>query len=115
MDSKQDFFNVIYDYYYKRVDAAIPSELLREVSERITDFYYEQYSIFRLQYPKSVKRYSSFKIDDLNHPQVFEIVIKYFKEKLSDDYSDYSSIVLELNSDELKAFEKSRQQFYCGY
>jgi hypothetical protein len=84
---------------------------LKEVSEKITDFYYEQYSKFRLQKPKSVKRYSSFKIDDLEHPQVFEIVIKHFKQKLGNGYSDYSSAVLGLSLEELKVFEKRRQEF----
>jgi hypothetical protein len=49
MGSKQEFFNVIYDYYPKRVDAEISPEFLTGVSERIADFYYEQYSRFRLQ------------------------------------------------------------------
>ena len=115
MDSKQDFFNVIYECYYKRAESIVPTEFLKEVAERITDFYYEQYSRFRLQYSKSVKRYSSFKMDDLNHPQVYDIVIKYFKEKLGDNYSNYSSAVLGFSLDELKAFEKRRKEFYDNY
>ena len=112
MGTKQDFFKVIYNYYSERVGERIPKDLLKELSERITEHYFEKYSRFRVQYPKSVKRYSMFKIDDLDHPEVFEIAIKYFKEKLGSNYTDYTTTVLEMTLDELKDFEKRREQFY---
>lgn len=112
MDTKQDYFKVIYNYYSERVGEKIPPELLKELSGRITDHYFEQYSRFRELYPKSVKRYSTFKIDDLDHPEVFEIVISFFKEKVGSNYLDYTATVLGITLQELKEFEKRREQFY---
>ena len=67
---------------------------------------------FRAQYPKSIKRYSTFQLKDLDHPQTFEMVINFFKEKLGSDYQKYSRLLLNMTETELKSFEKSRQDFY---
>jgi len=112
MDSKKDFFEVIHDYYSKIVDSKFPHKLLEEMCDKITNYYYEQYTRFRAQYPKSVKRYSTFQIKDLDHPHTFEKVINYFKEKTGKNYPDYATKVLEMTIEELKEFEKSRKDFY---
>ena len=112
MDTKQDFFNVIYNHYTEKVGKRISPELLRGLSEKITDHYFEQYSGFKVQYPKSAKRYSTFKMDDLNHPNVTEMVINYFRQKAGDKYADYATIVLECSVNDLNKFEKNREDYY---
>jgi hypothetical protein len=94
------------------VGEGIPSALLKSLTERITEHYFELYSRFRVQYPKSAKRYSTFKIDDLDHPEVEEIVINYFKEKVGSGYADYANLVLGFSLDDLKKFEKNRELYH---
>ena len=112
MESKQEFFNVIYSYYSEVAEGKIPSELLKELCNRLTDYYYEQYMRFRKQYPKSIKRYSTFYIKDLDHLYTFELIIKYFKEETGDNYREYSRVLLKMTEEELIEFEKKREDFY---
>lgn len=112
MQTKQDFYDIIYRYYAARVGDKISSTFLNGLTERITEHYYEQYSRFRVQYPKSIKRYSTFKIDDLEHPEVTEIVINYFKERVGDNYPEKTMIVLSLTLPELRRFEDYREAYH---
>ena len=112
MDSKQDFYYIIYDYYFKVVDNKFPSFQLEELCNRITDYYYDQYTRFREKYPKSLKRYSSFQIKDLDHPETFEIIINFLKEKMGNNYPNKSMLILDWSLDELMEFEKNRNDFH---
>ena len=94
------------------MEGKIPVELLKEVCNSIADYYYAQYERFTIQYPKSIKRYSTFKVKDLEHPTSYEIIIKFFKQKFGSKYTDYTKILLGMNDDELKLFEKNREDFY---
>lgn len=112
MDSKDIFFEHIFNYYLNNSKDKIEVELVRQLSEIITDHYYEQYKRFLSQYPKSVKRYSSFQIKDLDHPQVFEIIITYLKNKFPQNYKGYAGVILSMTDAEIGLFEKNRQDFY---
>jgi hypothetical protein len=112
MESKQEFFNIIHTHYTNKLGEKLPHELLKEICENITEYYYEQYKRFRSQYPKSIKRYSSFKIKDLEHPEVYEMVIKFFKVKKGTEYSIYTMLMLNWSLDKLKEFEKQRANFH---
>lgn len=112
MDTRRNFFNKIYSYYHETIGKQIPHEYLNELSEEITDHYFNQYSRFRFQYPKSIKRYSTFRIDDLNHPDVYDIIIRYFKKKTNSNYPYYVTIILNMSFTELKEYEYQRQQYY---
>ncbi len=112
IQTKQEFYDIIYHYYADRVGGRLSSIFLNGLTSRITGHYHEQYSRFRIQYPKSVKRYSNFKIDDLDHPEVTEIVINYFKEIDGNSYPEKSMIALNLSLDELKKFEEYRTAYH---
>lgn len=112
MDAKQDFFNGIHGYYLNISAGKVPLELVNEVSKVITEYYYEQYSRFGKQYPKSAKRYSSFLLKDLDHPTTFEMVIKFFKTKSGESYRVFSQQLLNMSEEELAKFEKNREDFY---
>lgn len=112
MDSRQDFFNSIHNYYSNCSEGKVPLELVKELSEEVADYYYNQYCRFRKQYPKSVKRYSKFMLKDLDHPTTLEMIIKYFKRTEGDNYRNYCMILLKMNEEELIKFEKDREDFY---
>ncbi len=110
MDSRQDFLDTIREFYLDKVEDLVPPDLLDQVSECVTDYYFAQYKRFRKQYPKSIKRYSSFQVKDLDHPTTREVVIKAIREK-EKDYEKYACIFLDVTNDELKQFEKDREAF----
>ena len=112
MESKEQFFNVIHNHYKNIVGGKLSTEFLEGLSERITEYYYEQYTRFRKQYPKSIKRYSSFQIKDLDHPETTEMIIKFFKNTPGNKYPEYAMVVLNMSEAELEDFEKSREDFH---
>ncbi len=111
MQSKQEFFKIIYQFYYNRVGEQIQELFLKELSEEITNHYYHQYSKYRFDYPKSVKRYSTFKVEDLNHPEITDIVIKYFKNKIGDDYQRMTFIFQNITLNDLKWHQEYRENY----
>ncbi|MGB1032007.1 MAG: hypothetical protein ACPGWM_05305, partial [Flavobacteriales bacterium] len=68
MDSRERFLEIIRTEYTDLIDGKVDKELIDAVSEGVTDYYYEQYQRFRKEHPKSIERYSSFQLKDLNHP-----------------------------------------------
>ncbi|NAS29736.1 hypothetical protein GTQ40_02020 [Flavobacteriaceae bacterium R38] len=112
MDSKEQFLEIIRKKYLDLTQEQVPFDLVDEVSNNITDYYYDQYQRFIKQYPKSVKRYSSFQIKDLDHPITHETIIKILKEKVDTDYEKYAILFLNMTLEELKKFERNREEFY---
>ena len=111
MNNKNKFYDTIFEYYNQIFNGKISNNLLTEMSDGLADYYYDQYNRFSIQYPKSVKRYSSFQLKDLDHPTTFEIIIKFFKEKFANNYPENVKLILNMTENELKAFEKSRDDF----
>ncbi|PQB04341.1 hypothetical protein [Aureitalea marina] len=112
MDSRQKFLEIIRKEYSNLTLDQIKEELLDAVSIGVTDYYYKQYQRFRKQYPKSIKRYSSFHLKDLDHPTTHELIIKILKEKVGAEYKEPATKFLNMTLDEFKDFEKKREEFY---
>lgn len=106
MDAYDSFKQVIIGYYKNLSEDKVPSNLLDSLCDKITDYYYDQYARFRKQYPKSIKRYSTFQLKDLYHPQTKKIVVDFFKEEIRDKYRDYSKLLLGMTDKELDDFEQ---------
>ena len=77
MDSRDKFLKAIRDEYFRVTKGEVTEYMVDLISNAVTDYYYDQYQRFGQQYPKSIKRYSTFQLKDLDHPTTFEIVIKY--------------------------------------
>lgn len=112
MDSKQKFLEIIRKEYFALTLGKVEEDLIDAVSTGVTDYYYEQYQRFRKQYPKSIKRYSSFDLKDLDHPHTHELIINIVKDKLGAEYEKSATCFLDMTLDELKGFEKNREEFY---
>ncbi|MFT5821635.1 MAG: hypothetical protein ACI8ZM_002889 [Crocinitomix sp.] len=112
MDSRQQFLEVIRKEYSDLTNDEVDAELLDDVSNGITDYYHDQYKRFRMQYPKSIKRYSSFHLIDLDHPSSHELIIKIVKDKVGEGYEELAIRFLNMTLDGLKGFEKNREDFY---
>ena len=112
MDSPEQFKKTIYEYYKKVVTEEFPEQLLNGVVDKLAREFYQQYSRFKKQYPKSKKRYSTFQLKDLDHPQTFESVIEFLKTNIDSNYKKYAGELLSMNEPEVTEFEKSREDFY---
>jgi hypothetical protein len=112
MDSRDKFLMTIRDEYFRVTKGEVAGDKLDLVSGAVTDYYYDQYQRFGQQYPKSIKRYSTFQLKDLDHPATFEIVIKVLKEMVGVDYEKIAIQFLPMTLDELGQFERSREEFY---
>ena len=106
MDSLDNFKQAIFSHYKNISPGEIPLTFLDSVCDKITDYYYDQYTRFRKQYPKSIKRYSTFQLKDIDHPQTKKIIVDYFKSELKTKYRDYSKLLLSMTDTELDNFEQ---------
>ena len=112
METKEEFYKVICDYYFEIAVNRIPKEYIIDLSDLITEYYYEQYQRFRIKYPKSIKRYSTFKMADLEHPSIYEMIINFFKQKIGSKYADMAKILLRKEDLWLKEFEKMMNYYH---
>jgi hypothetical protein len=112
MDSPEQFKKTIHNYYKNIVNDEFPENIMEGVVKKLTDKYYEQYSNFKKEHPPSAKRYSTFHVKDLNHPQTFELIIEYLKTNAKSDYKKYAGQLLILKESEIIKFEQSRKDFY---
>lgn len=106
MDSRDNFKNAIYSHYHTISADQIPLALLDSLCDKVTDYYYDQYTRFRAKYPKSIKRYSTFYLKDIDHPQTKKIVVDFFKDKLLTEYRNYSKLLLCMSDKDLNEFEQ---------
>lgn len=111
MDSRDQFLKIIRDEYLRLTNNLVSIDKVDLVSNAVTDFYYEQYQRFGA-HPKRIKRYSTFQLRDLDHPQALELVIKVIKERVGLGYEHFVLPFLNMNMVELKQFEKRREDFY---
>lgn len=106
MDTRDNFKQVIFNHYKNISADEVPITLLNSLCDKITDYYYDQYTRFRKQYPKSIKRYSTFQLKDIDHPQTNKIVVDFFKSELKTQYRFYSKLLLSMTDKELDNFEQ---------
>ena len=100
IDAKKGFYSKIKEYYVRLSDNHIPTELLSEIISKVTDQIYSDYKRFRKQYPKSKKRYSTLKIDDIEHPSVYFMITNFLNEKGVSKSREYSKTLFKMNDDE---------------
>ncbi|KJD32043.1 hypothetical protein PK35_11410 [Tamlana nanhaiensis] len=97
---KQDFYSKIKEYYVGLSDNQIPIELLNQIISKVTDEIYRDYKRFWKQYPKSRKRYSTLKMDDIEHPSVYFMITDFLNEKGISKSREYSKILFKMDDEE---------------
>ncbi|OUS02643.1 hypothetical protein A9Q86_02935 [Flavobacteriales bacterium 33_180_T64] len=108
---KEDFYSKIENYYMDKALGKIPKELLDDLFSIITRDQYNSYGIKWQDYPKSRKRYSELKLNDLEHPYTQNDIIVFFKKRDKVNYKFYSSLLLNLSEQEIIEFEIRRKEF----
>lgn len=111
LESRENFQSMIEKYYSELAGNHIPTDLLNGLINKITDSQYDNYKRFWNQYPKSRKRYSELKIDDLEHPFTRYMMTDFFKQIDPLNYQKYSKILLKMNDDEFRDYEIKKYQY----
>ncbi|EZH75898.1 hypothetical protein ATO12_03650 [Aquimarina atlantica] len=100
IEPKKDFYSKIKEYYVGLSDDQIPNELLDEIILKVTDQIYSDYKRFWKQYPKSRKRYSTLKMDDIEHPYIHFMITDFLNQKEVSKPREYSKILFKMNDEE---------------
>jgi hypothetical protein len=111
LESKDSFRNDIANYFTELADSQIQMDLLHELIDKITNTQYDNYKRFWNQYPKSIKRYSKLKLEDLEHPFTHYLITNFFKDKEFENYKKYSMILLKLTEKEFIDYEMNKYQY----
>ncbi|MEL1255913.1 hypothetical protein AAEO57_19125 [Flavobacterium sp. DGU38] len=82
-----------------------------ELIDEITDSQYHSYQRFWHQYPKSRKRYSKFKLEDLDHPFTQYKITDFFRDKDSENYKAYTRVLLKMTEEEFSDYEMIKYQY----
>lgn len=111
IEPKKNFHLEIEEYYNGVSNNEIPKELLSEIIEKVTDKIYDDYKRFWEQYPKSRKRYSKLKLEDLKHPFVYYLITDLLRKKKLVEYRHFSKILFGKNDAELDDYEKGKSDY----
>ena len=111
IEPKKNFYLEIEEYYNGVSNNEIPKELLTEIIEKVTDKIYDDYKRFWEQYPKSRKRYSKLKLEDIKHPFVYYLITDLLRKKKLVEYRHVSKILFEKNDAELDNYEKGKYDY----
>jgi hypothetical protein len=111
IEPKKNFYAEIEEYYVGIAKNEIPTELLTEIKEKVTDKIYADYERFWKQYPKSRKRYSKLKLEDLEHDFVYFLITEFIKKTEPNEYRNYSKVLLKMNDEEFDKYEERKYWF----
>ena len=111
LEPKKEFHKKIESYFLNLSDNRIPIKLLEELIDKITSTEYENYQRFWTQYPKSRKRYSRLKLEDLEHPFIKYQISDFFKANDFDNYEKFSLILLKMTPMEFKEYEINKYNY----
>ena len=111
IEPRLDFYSKIKEYYFEISDNQIPTELLNNIISKVTDEIYSNYKRFWKQYPKSRKRYSTLKMEDIDHPFIHYLITDFLKEKKIVESRSLSKILFEMNDEEFDKY-LDQKDFY---
>lgn len=86
LEPKENFHIKIKNYFLDLDGYLIPTDLLSRLIDKITDTQYVNYKRLWNQYPKSRKRYTRIKLEDLEHPVTHYEITYFFR---NNDFANY--------------------------
>ena len=108
IESKKNFHTEIEKFYTEISNSYLPNQLLNEIIGIVTDKKYTDYKRFWKQYPKSRKRYSKLKLEDLEHDFVYFLITDFIQKSEPNEYRNYSKVLLKMNDEEFDKYEKRK-------
>ncbi|GGD02737.1 hypothetical protein [Hyunsoonleella pacifica] len=104
IEPKREFYSKIKEYYIGIVDNQIPMELLNEIISKVTDRIYSDYKRFWKQYPKSRKRYSTLKMDDIENPFIHYLITDFLENRKLVESRNFLKILFKMNDEEFDKY-----------
>jgi len=111
IEPKKSFYAEIEEYYVGISKNGITTQLPAVITEKVTDKIYADYKRFWKQYPKSRKRYSKLKLEDLEHDFVYFLITEFIQKYDLNEYRNYSKKLLKMNDEEFDKYE-DRKYWY---
>ncbi len=115
MDTIQKNFETVKEHFSKTASDTIPIDELHEVCLKIVLHYFYLYNTWKYSNEKEKDRDLAFLNKDFDHPNTYDIIIQYFKNKYPKDYAVKGAILLKKTSDELLRYEYNRDEFYNAF
>ncbi len=101
---KRNFYSKIKEYYIGVSNNQIPKELLNEIISKVTDRIYSTYKRFWKQYTKSRKRYSTLKMEDIEHPFIHYLITDFLENRKIEESRNFSKILFKMNDEEFDKY-----------
>jgi hypothetical protein len=108
IESRENFRLEIEGYFNKLSNNRIPESLLNEIIEKVSDKIYSDYDRFWHEYPKSRKRYSKLKLEDVEHSFVRYLITDFLKKMNLSEYRDFSKVLFNMSDSQLDEYEKNK-------
>lgn len=106
-------FKVVNNHYKSMIDNGGGNfNEINVVSIAIVLHYLFMYNSWRRMYKKQENKDLRFNEKDFRHPSTHDILFNYFKTKYPGDWEGKCAVLLEMDEAELKAYYKSRVEFY---
>jgi hypothetical protein len=104
IEPKREFYSKIEEYYIGIADNQIPTQFLNEIISKVTDRIYDDYKRFWKQYPKSRKRYSTLKMDDIENPFIHYLITDFLDNRKLVESLNFSKILFKMNNEEFDKY-----------
>ncbi|WP_348812262.1 hypothetical protein [Flavobacterium maritimum] len=111
LEPKKKFHSQIEKYFNELSENKIPVDLIGGLVDIITDSQYDTYKRFWNQYPKSRRRFSKLKLEDLEQTFTHYKITDFFKDKDFENYKTYSMILLKMTEQEFRDYEMKKYQY----
>jgi len=108
-------FKLVKTHFLKFYNSEIEIEEFHDVCLKIVIHYFYIYNLWRNYNEKEKDRDLKFLKKDLNHPNTYDMVMQYFKNKYPAEYLTKSSQFLNQTLDKLKKYEYNRDEFYNAF
>jgi hypothetical protein len=108
-------FDLVKEKFYETSATIIAIEDLNEVCLRIVLHYFYLYNTWKNIYEKEKNRDLTFLDKDFSHPNTYDKIIQFFKNKYPKDYAPKCAVMLGIKATELLKYEADKQDFYNSF
>jgi hypothetical protein len=111
IESKQNFYSEVEKFYFELSDNKIPTDLLNDIISKVTDRIYGDYQRFWKQYPKSRKRYSKLKMEEIEHPFVHYLITDFLEKKGTPKSEQFQKILFKMNDAQFEKYLEQKHEY----
>ncbi|HRG32887.1 MAG: hypothetical protein JNK69_09935 [Saprospiraceae bacterium] len=105
-------FKIVHDHFSKSAKDKIDADDFNEVCLRIVLYYFYLHNSWRTTNSKFEKIDLTFQTKYYSHPNTYDILIQFFKNRNPNEYIEKCSTILDVTIEYLKKYEYDRDYFY---